>query len=98
MHRLCEFTLISFKCQSIRSEVQCTNKTLHNEPLKNMTVHVDLHVTCMKNLILPKVYSGREKLSMSGFIQRIFTIDCKMLICQRLISLITAAVRRGRTA
>ena len=50
MHRLCEYTLISFKCQSIRSKVHCTNKTLHNEWLKNVTVHVGQRVTCAKNL------------------------------------------------
>jgi len=70
MHRLCEYTLISFKCQSIRLKVHCTNKTLHNESLKNVTVHVGPCVTCAKNLTLPKVYSHREKLSMSGFIKK----------------------------
>ena len=33
-----------------------------------MTVHVGPRVTCAKNLTLPKVYSRREKLSMSRFI------------------------------
>ena len=50
MHRLCEYTLISFKCQSIRSKVHCTNKTLHNESLKNVTVQLGRHVTCAKNM------------------------------------------------
>ena len=50
MHRLCEYTLISFKCQSIRSKVHCTNKTLHNESLKNVTVHLGPRVTCAKNM------------------------------------------------
>ena len=49
MHRLCEYTLISFKCQSIRSKVHCTNKTLHNESLKNVTVQLGPRVTCAKN-------------------------------------------------
>ena len=72
MHRLCEYTLISFKCQSIRSKVHCTNKTLHNESLKNVTVHLGPRVTCAKNMTLPKVYSRSEKLSMSGFIKKIY--------------------------
>ena len=50
LHRLCEYTLISFKCQSIRSKVHCTNKTLHNESLKNVTVHLGPRVTCAKNM------------------------------------------------
>lgn len=30
LDRLCEYTLISFKNQSIRSKVQCTDETFHN--------------------------------------------------------------------
>ena len=52
MHRLSEYTLISFKCQSIRSKVHCTNKTLHNESLKNVTVQLGPRVTCAKNMTL----------------------------------------------
>ena len=48
-HRLCEYTLISFKCQSIRSKVHCTNKTLHNES-QNVTVQLGPRVTCAKNM------------------------------------------------
>ena len=50
LHRLCEYTLISFKCQSIRSKVHGTNKTLHNESLKNVTVQLGPRVTCAKNM------------------------------------------------
>ena len=50
LHRLCEYTLITFKCQSIRSEVHSTNKTLHNESQKNVTVHLGPRVTCAKNM------------------------------------------------
>ena len=48
-------------------------------------------------MTLPKVYSRREKLSMSGFIKKKITIDYTMFICERLISPITAALRRGHT-
>ena len=50
LHRSCEYTSISFKCQSIRSKVHCTNKTLHNESQKNVTVHLGPRVTCEKNM------------------------------------------------
>ena len=63
MHRLCEYTLISFKCQSIRSKVHCTNKTLHNESLKNVTVHLGPRVTCAKNMTEANQFlSGHLKL------------------------------------
>ena len=31
-------------------EVHCTNKTLHNESQKNVTVHLGPRVTCEKNM------------------------------------------------
>ena len=64
MHRLCEYTLISFKCQSIRSKVHCTNKTLHNESLKNVTVQLGPRVTCAKNVT--KMIDGTEKAKISS--------------------------------
>ena len=125
--------LIGLKCQSMRSKVHCTNKTLHKNR-KNVKDHASPRVACTENLTLPKVYSrvrnfqcpdqprsqglsslpplslredndngGREERPWERgcvliYQKKIFTIDYTMFISRRLISPITAAVRRGRPA
>lgn len=43
------YTLIGLKCQSMRSKVPCTNKTLHKRR-KNVKDHASPRVACTQNV------------------------------------------------
>lgn len=43
------YTLIGLKCQSMRSKVHCTNKTLHKSR-KNVKDHASSRVACTQNV------------------------------------------------
>ena len=51
------YTLIGLKCQSMRSKVHCTNKTLHKSR-KNVKDHASPRVACTENLTASITFSN----------------------------------------
>ena len=76
LHRLFECTLISFKCQSIRSKVHCTNKTLHNESLKKRYSSLGSVCNVREEYDTPQsLFTPWETFNVRIYQKNIFTID-----------------------